>query len=101
MMQLNRRPLRTKALTSAFIAGLSDVLAQRIVSGGYKSWRRTLALAVYGLCYNGPSAHYWQKFLEVLFRVGGGLSAANRADHMGPHGRPSFALPPPRSYPPP
>ena len=39
MLQLNKRPLRTKALTSACIAAMSDVLAQRILTGGYKSGR--------------------------------------------------------------
>jgi peroxisomal membrane protein 2 len=54
LAQLNRKPLRTKALTSAFIAGLSDVVSQRIVTGGYKNYKRTLALAIYGLVWNGP-----------------------------------------------
>lgn len=68
LLQLNKHPLRTKALTSAFIAGLSDVAAQGIINGRHTSWRRTLALACYGLIWNGPSAHYWQRFLEVLFK---------------------------------
>lgn len=68
LLQLNRKPLQTKAITSACIAGLSDVIAQNIISGGYKNWRRTLAIAVYGLVWNGPSAHYWQKFIEWLFK---------------------------------
>uniref|UniRef100_A0A7S0N794 Peroxisomal membrane protein MPV17 n=1 Tax=Chlamydomonas leiostraca TaxID=1034604 RepID=A0A7S0N794_9CHLO len=67
LFNLNQKPLRTKALTSAFIAGLSDVIAQRIISGGYKNSRRTLAIACYGLIWNGPSAHFWQKFMEYLF----------------------------------
>lgn len=40
---------------------------QRIISGGYKNSRRTLAIACYGLIWNGPSAHFWQKFMEYLF----------------------------------
>lgn len=59
LYQLNKRPLRTKALTSAFIAALADVIAQRILTGGYKSPKRTLACALWGLIWNGPSAHYW------------------------------------------
>ena len=57
---LQHKPLRTKALTSACIAGLSDVIAQRIISGSYKNVNRTLAVALYGLLWNGPSAHAWQ-----------------------------------------
>ena len=35
-----------QALTSACLAGLSDIVAQRIVSRGALNWRRTAALAV-------------------------------------------------------
>ena len=68
LAQLNRKPLRTKALTSACIAGLSDVMAQNILSGRYSNWRRTLAVACFGFLYSGPSAHYWQKFMEYIFQ---------------------------------
>lgn len=67
LQELSRRPLRTKALTSAAIAGLSDVVAQTIISGRYSNLKRTLAVACFGFLYSGPSAHYWQKFLEWLF----------------------------------
>lgn len=66
--QLSRRPLRTKALTSACIAGLSDVVAQNIATGRYSSWKRTLAVACFGFLYSGPSAHFWQKFMEYAFQ---------------------------------
>jgi peroxisomal membrane protein 2 len=68
LAQLNKRPLRTKALTAACIAGLSDVIAQRILVGRYRSPYRTLLCALYGLLWNGPSNHFWQKFMEKLFR---------------------------------
>ncbi|GFR48060.1 hypothetical protein Agub_g9895 [Astrephomene gubernaculifera] len=64
--ELHRRPLRTKCITSACVAGLGDVLAQLIASGSYSSLKRTLALACFGFLYTGPSAHYWQKFMELL-----------------------------------
>lgn len=67
LTQLNKRPLRTKAVTAACIAGLSDIIAQRMLFGGYRSPRRTFLCASYGLLWNGPSAHYWQKFVETLF----------------------------------
>lgn len=63
--QLQTQPLRTKALTAAVIAGTSDVIAQRALNGRHTNMRRTLAVAIYGLLWNGPSAHYWQKFMEV------------------------------------
>ncbi|GIL73673.1 hypothetical protein Vretifemale_3805, partial [Volvox reticuliferus] len=65
--ELNKRPLRTKCVTSACVAALSDVVAQLIISGSYKSVKRTLAVACFGAIYTGPSAHYWQKFMERLF----------------------------------
>ena len=72
LSSLQRNPLRTKALTSATISGLSDVIAQRLMRGSTSKggWnaKRTLLLAIYGLIWNGPSAHYWQKFLEYVFK---------------------------------
>ncbi|PNH01180.1 Peroxisomal membrane protein PMP22 [Tetrabaena socialis] len=65
--QLNKRPLQTKSITSACVAGLSDVIAQLIVSGRYTSWKRTLAVACFGFGFTGPTAHFWQKFMEYLF----------------------------------
>lgn len=35
-----------QAITSATLAGLSDIVAQRIISRGALNWRRTAALAV-------------------------------------------------------
>ncbi len=71
LQQLQQKPLRTKALTSACIAGLSDVIAQRIIKGHFSTdhnWRRTLAIVFYGFLWNGPSAHFWQKLMEWLFK---------------------------------
>ncbi|GFH14360.1 uncharacterized protein HaLaN_10399, partial [Haematococcus lacustris] len=66
LYQLHKKPLRTKALTSAMIASISDIVAQRIISGGYRNWRRTLAMAIYGFLWNGPSAHFWQMFMQPI-----------------------------------
>lgn len=73
--QLRARPLATKALTSAAIAALSDLAAQLIASSGssgtgngkarrYYDLARTLKFALLGLIWSGPSAHYWQAFLQ-------------------------------------
>ncbi len=59
MGALQKRPLRTKALTSSVIAGCSDLIAQRLIYGKHKSLRRTGLMLLYGLLWNGPSAHYW------------------------------------------
>lgn len=69
--QLRTRPLATKALTSAAVAALSDALAQWISSSAPKHNKqprydlaRTLKFALLGLVWSGPSAHYWQSFLQ-------------------------------------
>jgi hypothetical protein len=55
LASLRTHPLKTKALTSAAISGLSDVIAQGIIrsrgSNVPHNWRRTLLLAVYGLVW--------------------------------------------------
>ncbi|CAL5219508.1 g1351 [Coccomyxa viridis] len=68
LKQLEKTPLETKALTSATLAGLSDIVAQRIVSRGALNWRRTAAIALYGLVWSGPSLHYWQQLQERIFK---------------------------------
>eukprot|EP00798_Chlamydomonas_sp_ICE-L_P010234 gene10234-8151_t len=68
LFQLQKRPIRTKAITGACIAGVSDVIAQRILHGQHKNWKRTIAMALYGLIWSSPSAHYWQKFMDMFFQ---------------------------------
>ena len=68
LRRLEEEPLRTKALTAALLAGLADVIAQRLVSSrSALNWRRTLSIALYGLLWGGPSNHYWQQVLERIF----------------------------------
>lgn len=64
LAQLDQRPLRTKAATAAVLAALADMLAQRLAGTRTPvNWRRTLAIALYGLIWAGPTAHFWQQFL--------------------------------------
>jgi len=67
LQQLDRRPIKTKALTAAGMAGASDLLAQRLASKAPINWRRTLAMALFGLVWSGPSSHWWFGFLERFF----------------------------------
>lgn len=76
LKKLEDEPLRTKALTAAFLAGLADVIAQRLSSRARLNWRRTLSIALYGLIWGGPSNHYWQMALERIF--------PNRKDQLRP-----------------
>ena len=43
---------------------MADLIAQRISRRSQLNWRRTLAIALYGLVWGGPSNHFWQLFLE-------------------------------------
>ena len=57
-----------QAITSGSLAALSDITAQKLVSNAPLNWRRTLAMALFGLIWSGPSNHYWQKFTNQLFK---------------------------------
>ena len=57
-----------QAITSGSLAALSDITAQKLVSNAPLNWRRTLAMALFGLVLSGPSNHYWQKFTNQLFK---------------------------------
>lgn len=74
--QLTRRPLRTKAVTSGIIAGVSDLVAQKILGHQHVQLRRTALMAIFGALWSGPSAHFWQKFMERCFGSGKNLATA-------------------------
>ena len=57
-----------QAITSGSLAALSDITAQKLVSNAPLNWRRTVAMALFGLIWSGPSNHYWQKFTNQLFK---------------------------------
>jgi len=78
---MKHHPIRTKALTSCFVALLGEVLGAAIVARrsppdgerkGLKSWlasldsRRLAVFGVYGLVITGPFFHWWYGFLESL-----------------------------------
>eukprot|EP00741_Cyanophora_paradoxa_P013604 tig00020703_g13134.t1 len=68
MRQLQRRPLATKAVTSASIAALSDALAQTLAGKRAYVLHRTLKLFLFGFVVSGPAGHFWQQIIERLFR---------------------------------
>lgn len=75
---LVRRPIATKALTSAVIAALGDLLATW-KGGSPKNLRRTLAFFVFGGAVTGPACHFWYGFLEAkLKRLQGARCVAFR-----------------------
>ncbi len=58
-----QRPIATKALTSAIISALGDLLATW-KGGSPRNLRRTLAFFIYGGAVTGPVCHFWYGFLE-------------------------------------
>jgi hypothetical protein len=71
---LEQYPIRTKALTAAFLNFFADVAAQYFEQQKHPSemapvWqrRRTLSFAIIGLCFVGPGLHGWFAFLERAF----------------------------------
>lgn len=63
---LQSHPLATKACTSAVLSTVSDVLCQRFEQKQDRT--RTRHVALTGLVWSGPSAHYWYATLEAALR---------------------------------
>eukprot|EP00897_Mesotaenium_endlicherianum_P002764 jgi/Mesen1/2515/ME000016S01862 len=79
LRQLRQRPLETKAITSGVLAGVSDILAQKLAGGKELQMRRTVLMALFGAVYGGPSAHFVHRLLDRLFAPKGDfLSVAKK-----------------------
>lgn len=65
--RLEKRPLPTKAITAGCLSAASDMLAQSMTSKNAFNFRRTLAIGAFGFLWSGPSAHYWQGWLQKRF----------------------------------
>ncbi|KAK2455875.1 Peroxisomal membrane 22 kDa (Mpv17/PMP22) family protein [Trifolium repens] len=68
LLQLQLHPLRTKAITSAILAGFSDAVAQKISGAKKLQFRRLLLFMLYGFAYAGPFGHYLHKLMDNLFK---------------------------------
>jgi hypothetical protein len=60
---LVHRPLATKALTSAIISALGDILAS---FKGRRNLRKTLSFFLFGGVIVGPLFHFWYAALERI-----------------------------------
>jgi hypothetical protein len=97
------RPLMTRVLTTAVLAGTADVFAQYITSGRWrrrskgaegegagerKPWydpKRTLVMASWGLVGSGPFNHFWYMWLDravVLPRLAHSVGLKIVLDHV-------------------
>ncbi|XP_073012664.1 peroxisomal membrane protein PMP22-like [Typha latifolia] len=68
LKQLQRHPLRTKAITSGVLAGCSDAIAQKISGIKKLQLRRLLLIMLYGFAYAGPFGHFLHKLMEIIFK---------------------------------
>ena len=60
---LEEKPLQTKAITSAIIAALGEIIATS-TSGRKRNLRRTISFFIYGGAITGPVFHWWYGWLE-------------------------------------
>ncbi|XP_078429320.1 peroxisomal membrane protein PMP22-like [Wolffia australiana] len=67
LQQLQRHPLRTKAITAGVLAGCSDAVAQKISGIKKLQMRRLLLIVLYGFAYGGPFGHFLHKLMDIIF----------------------------------
>lgn len=66
---MNSGPAAMQAITAAVLAGVSDLVAQKLAARKAPvNWRRTAAMVAFGGVWSGPSNHFWQIFVERVFR---------------------------------
>ena len=66
--QLNKNPIRTKAISSATIAFSGDLLSQKLQALPIWDRHRSLKFFVYGTLI-GTIIHFWYKFLDFVFKA--------------------------------
>ncbi|XP_057471286.1 peroxisomal membrane protein PMP22 [Actinidia eriantha] len=68
LLQLQRHPLRTKALTAGFLSAISDIVSQKLTGIQKLQLRRLLLKVVFGVAYLGPFGHFLHMLLDKLFK---------------------------------
>eukprot|EP00262_Sarcandra_glabra_P007468 TRINITY_DN20293_c0_g1_i2.p1 TRINITY_DN20293_c0_g1~~TRINITY_DN20293_c0_g1_i2.p1 ORF type:complete len:155 (+),score=27.12 TRINITY_DN20293_c0_g1_i2:150-614(+) len=68
MLQLQLHPLRTKALTAGFLAGVSDTVAQKLTGIQKLQLKRLLLKVIFGFAYGGPFGHFMHKLMDYIFK---------------------------------
>lgn len=69
--QLTKEPLITKALTSAIVSALGEVIGSWLrgqKQTALAAWRRVSVFFLYGLCISGPFFHWWYGTLDRSVR---------------------------------
>ncbi|KAF3630551.1 Peroxisomal membrane protein PMP22 [Capsicum chinense] len=68
LVQLQKHPLRTKAITAAVLSAISDIVAQKITGIKKLQMRRLLLKVLFGFAYLGPFGHFLHLLLDKLFK---------------------------------
>lgn len=68
LIQLQAHPLKTKAITSGVLAGVSDLVAQKISGIKKLQLRRLFLIMLYGFAYGGPFGHFLHKLMDTIFK---------------------------------
>ncbi|OMO64827.1 Mpv17/PMP22 [Corchorus olitorius] len=68
LLQLQRHPLRTKALTAAVLSGISDTVSQKLSGIPKLQLRRLVLKMLLGFVYLGPIGHYMYLLLDKFFK---------------------------------
>ncbi|GAA0165181.1 hypothetical protein Leryth_021721 [Lithospermum erythrorhizon] len=68
MLQLQKHPLRTKAMTAGFLSAVSDIVAQKLSGIQKIQLKRLLLKVIFGCAYLGPFGHFFHMLLDRLFK---------------------------------
>uniref|UniRef100_A0A0X3PAP2 Mitochondrial inner membrane protein Mpv17 n=2 Tax=Schistocephalus solidus TaxID=70667 RepID=A0A0X3PAP2_SCHSO len=65
---LKKYPLQTQCISTAIIMSSGDIIAQKIVERQPTySPSRTLKFGMIGMCFVGPTFHYWYNFIDRIY----------------------------------
>ncbi|GLU23331.1 hypothetical protein SLE2022_393480 [Rubroshorea leprosula] len=68
LLQLQRHPLRTKAITAGVLSAISDLVAQKLSGIQRIQLRRLLLKVLFGFAYLGPFGHFLHILLDKIFK---------------------------------
>ncbi|KAH7569456.1 hypothetical protein ACOSP7_012867 [Xanthoceras sorbifolium] len=68
LLQLQKHPLRTKAITAGVLSAVSDIIAQKLSGIQKLQLRRLLLKVLFGVAYLGPFGHFLHIILDKIFK---------------------------------
>ncbi|CAH9063247.1 unnamed protein product [Cuscuta europaea] len=68
LLQLQKHPLRTKAITAGVLSAISDIVAQKITGIQKLQIKRLLLKVLFGFAYLGPFGHFLHILLDKIFK---------------------------------